>query len=84
MRKTLRREAVVERANVGLARITSMAISGEMSWDEARVARTYICAMLEGILNDHNAYAGFGYLVTEFQEDGTLRPNHDDLARRYY
>jgi len=84
VRKTLRRDLLVSTANHQIAALTSAAISADLTWEQANTSRRAICTLLETVLLDSNAYAGFGYLATELNEDGTLIQNFDDLARRYY
>lgn len=58
----------------------------ETSIDEASEARQGMCALLEAILFECNAYKGFQYLPSELEDDGTLKPDgeYDGTRRRYY
>lgn len=71
-RKTIEITKVVEIANRML----------EASNDDAAEGRTAIALMLESILFEANAYAGFSYLGVEVGEDDV--PVIPDETRRHY
>lgn len=73
-RKTVSVSDLVETANRMLS-VTPDAWVGE---------RWGISAFIESVLHDAERYAGFRYLDTELNDDGSLIDSYDDSRRRYY
>jgi hypothetical protein len=73
-RKTIPRERIVASLNRALAH------NGTLT-DEQRLI---LASFVGGILIDSDAYRGYNYLASEFTDDGTLRPDHNDSRRRYF
>ncbi len=80
MRKTVKLTELIATANRMLA----------SSVDSEQAGRLAVSVLLETVLFDHGAYAGFNYLASEFlpaseqTDTNALRPNHDDSRRRYF
>jgi hypothetical protein len=74
-RKTIELSTLVDIANSMLAK----------SWDEMTESRTGISVLLERVLMDSNAYAGFGYLQIETDtKTGEVISLGDETRRKYY
>jgi hypothetical protein len=78
-RQTVRVVDIVARANLQLAQPDCARGGVYMSAD----VRRGIIAALEPVLHQADAYAGFRYLRSELNDDGTLRPQYDDTRREY-
>ena len=76
---TNRTRKTVNIANaVGIANVY---LAGESTDPVSRMA---VAGFLQALLFSANAYAGFRYLPSELDSDGTLRPDYDDSRRAYF
>ena len=73
-RKTVNIKDLVKRANAMIAATP----------DEWVGERQGIAAVIDVVLHDCGRYAGFSYLASELNEDGSLIDGYDDSRRRYY
>jgi len=81
-RKTIAVEDVRDMVNRALAFPDTFHRVEGMTPEQAM--RIGVASLMEQILHATGNYRGFGYLVSELTEDGTLREGHDDSRRRYF
>ena len=74
MRKTFRVEGFIVKVNTMIAATN----------DDMAAERLALATVLESVLLETGNYHGFNYLLTEWTEEGTLRPDADRSRRRYY
>jgi hypothetical protein len=73
-KKTVNVRELVARANAAL----------KATPDDWVGEREGISMFIQAILMDTDNYRGFGYLPSEFDEDGKLADWYDDSRRHYY